>query len=246
MNPNYLVRQRDIIPEDCLDVPITVIGAGSVGGLTVLALAKMGYKRIHVWDFDEFSDVNMNSQLCRERDLGRLKVKALELMVKDFTGTEIKGSPAKYVGDEIFQGIVISALDSMAGRALIWNTHCGQMGTHLVIDPRMGAEVALLYAMDPNSTKDQEAYQTTLYTDENAEQVPCTAKATFYTAMLLAGMVAKTVKDYTVLGNYPRVTQWSIKDDQFVSHKHIAYQGDESVTLTEQDTTGTTAPHKYE
>jgi len=44
----------------------------------------------------------------------------------------------------------------------------------------------------------------------------CTAKATMYTACMLSGLVAKSVKDIVTDGPYPRNAMWSIKDNDLI------------------------------
>jgi len=80
----------------------------------------------------------------------------------------------------------------------------------MVIDPRMGAETSLLYIMNPKEANDVKSYEKTLYSDANAVQERCTAKATIYTANLLAGQVCKGVKDLACGTPYTRLSQWDI------------------------------------
>lgn len=211
MKPIFLTRQMDLIPTSVLGQQITLIGAGAIGGWTALALAKMGFGNLTVMDFDTVDEENMNSQFYRPRDIGKKKVEALHDLVQDFTGISISAVADKYTAKR-FNGIVIAAVDSMEVRSAIWEAHKDSPFTKLVIDPRMGAESALLYAMNPNNEKDKTSYEKTLYSDNDAVRERCTAKATIYTANLLAGLVSKTVKDYCTseAKAYPRITQWDI------------------------------------
>lgn len=219
MKPDYLLRQLEIIPLSCLGEPITVIGAGAIGGWTTLALAKMGFCNIKVLDFDKVDEVNINSQFYRISDIGKLKVEALRDLVRDFTGTEIAVHNVVYEVCQ-FPGIVVSAVDSMKVRSQIWKAHSlKSMGTKAIIDPRMGAETALLYVMNPMDDKDIKTYEKTLYEDKDAVQERCTNKAVIYTANLLSGLVAQAVKDVAVGKDYLRLAQWSIKDFQLQAWK---------------------------
>lgn len=214
----HLTRQLDLIPTSVLGEKITIIGAGAIGSFTALTLAKMGFVDISVWDFDEVSIENMNSQFYRRQDIGKPKVEALYGLICDFTETEIDCRKERYQGGMPLPGIVISAVDSMQARRLIWDTHKNRAPhTKRVIDPRMGAEVALMYVMDPNSKVDQATYEKTLYTDQEGLQERCTAKAVMYTATMLSGLVAKAVKDILVKEPYTRTAQWSIKDCQLLA-----------------------------
>lgn len=74
---------------------------------------------------------------------------------------------------------------------------------------------ALLYTMCPLDMKDQASYEKTFYTDAEAVPEPCTAKSTMYTVGMLAGLVAKTVKDLVTGGKYARTAQWAIGHNEF-------------------------------
>lgn len=214
----HLTRQMDIIPVSVLGEPITIIGAGAIGSFTTLALAKMGFNNLVVYDHDTIEIENMNCQFYRLKDIGKPKVVALKELVKEFTDIEIDARNERYESGN-FPGIVITAVDSMKVRKLVWDHHREiAIATRLFIDPRMGAESALVYAMNPMSQKDIASYEKTLYTDENSVQERCTAKATMYTAAMLSGYVAKIVKDFlTESVKYARVTQWNIGENAYQS-----------------------------
>lgn len=206
---DHLTRQLDIIPMEALEAKITVIGAGAIGSFTVLSLAKMGFTDITVFDDDDVSVENMNCQFYRFKDIGKKKVIALADLVKEFTKVEIEGKPELYEKG-FFPGVVISAVDSMEVRKLIWTNHLLSPHTKAVIDPRMGAESALLYCMCPMIEQDRISYEKTLYLDQDAVQERCTAKATIYTALLLSGLVVKAVKDTLLAENKLRTVHWNI------------------------------------
>jgi molybdopterin/thiamine biosynthesis adenylyltransferase len=212
----HLTRQLDILPVECLGMKITIIGAGAIGGWTTLALAKMGFSDLTVFDHDRVDIVNLNSQFYRFSDIGKLKVQALHDLVLDFTGVAIDAVPTRYAAG-CHSGIVVSAVDSMAVRKLIWDEHKDRSpGTKAIVDPRMGAETALLYVMNPMSGVDQQAYERSLYGDSEALQEACTAKATMYTASMLSGLVCKAVKDLVTTQTYLRTAQWDIAKNEFL------------------------------
>jgi hypothetical protein len=152
----------------------------------------------------------MNSQFYRFSDIGSPKVVALQKLISDFTETAIKIHNKPYEKG-IFPGIVITAVDSMKVRKLIWDNHKEKaIKTKAIIDPRMSIEDAKLYCMNPMSSKDIASYEKSLYTDEQAVTERCTAKSTIYTAGMISGLVAKTVKDFLVKKPYVRTADWSI------------------------------------
>lgn len=208
----HLTRQADLIPLSALGKKVNVIGAGAIGSFTVLALAKMGFSNIEVWDDDVVSIENMNSQYYRRSDIGKPKVKALRELIMDFTGIEIKTNPFRYEGGPL-SGIIISAVDSMAARKMIFESQITSFNCEAIVDPRMGAEDARLHLVTPTDTQDAEEYKNTLYTDEGAVQERCTAKATMYTVNLIAGYTAKIVKQLACDENTIDGLTWSIKHD---------------------------------
>lgn len=217
-NTDHLTRQLDLIPLRALATPVTIVGAGAIGSFTALALAKMGFSNLEVFDFDEVSIENMNSQFYRFSDIGKKKVQALHDLVKDFTGVEIRGFDMRFPGGHR-AGLVLACVDSMSARREIWNSQDGAAACAAFVDPRMGAETALLYVARPNVSSDREAYEATLYSDRSAVQERCTAKATMYTATMLSGLVAKAVKDLACGIPYPKMAQWDIAGNDFIAWK---------------------------
>jgi len=191
MDRKYLVRQSDLIPEKILKTPITVIGAGAIGSWTTLALAKMGFSDITVYDFDVIDEANMNCQFFPLKDIGKKKVDALSALVLNFTGLKIT-THDKYCGGS-HHGIVITAVDSLDVRKLIWGQHKTSMKTKFLIDPRMGALDAMLYTVKISDPEDRKSYDNTF--QAKAAHVRCTAKATMFTANILSGWVCKAVVD---------------------------------------------------
>jgi molybdopterin/thiamine biosynthesis adenylyltransferase len=213
----HLTRQLDILPIKCLDKRITIIGAGAIGSFTALSLAKMGFEDITVYDFDKIEIENMNCQFYRRSDVGKLKVEALADLVESFTDVRINAVNQLFEGAPL-NGIVISAVDSMSARQMIWDGQKMSAGVDMLIDPRMGAETAMLYCMNPHDANDRFSYEKTLYSDNEAVQDRCTAKSTTYTALLLSGLVAKAVKDIVTDSPYPRIVNWSILHNALESH----------------------------
>jgi len=219
MERHYLTRHLDLLPPEKCDVPVTIIGAGAIGSMTVLQLVKMGFEDITVYDFDTVSQENMSCQWFRIKDIGKPKVLALAELIKDFTDVDIKPMNERYTG-QVHKGYVVSSVDCMETRKLCFDSHAARgFGTHAVLDPRMSAERALLYVMRPQVNKDVESYSKAWYPSDEATQESCTSKATMYTACLISGLVCKALKDLVTNNPYPRVTIWGIGDDDFQSWK---------------------------
>lgn len=217
----HLTRQADLIPEEALGQTIRIIGAGAIGSWVALSLAKMGFERIAVYDGDEVTIENMNCQFYPYKAIGHNKAEYLQKLIKGFANVDIVAS-REYLNaeDYVFNepNLIISAVDSMAARKMIWEMAKRDKCKYF-IDPRMGAESSLLYVMSPTDAKDISSYEKTLYSDDNAVQERCTAKATIYTANLLAGQVCKAVKDIVVKKPYTRISQWNIAENACIMHR---------------------------
>ena len=218
-NSNYLIRSRDLIDREILVTPIHVVGAGSIGSFTVLTLAKMGFNNINAYDADTVDDANVGCQLYGPKHIGMHKVDALQSIVRDLTGIEIGFVAGNYLGGKL-DGVVIAAVDSMATRRLIFTEQRMNYGMQYYIDPRMGAEHAMMYCVKGMNKPEFDNYKKTLYSDGEAISEPCTAKSTVYTASYIGSLVAQTVKDALMDEAYRHTVQWSIKHYDFEGHAH--------------------------
>lgn len=208
------LRYFDLLPDWARDRPVTIIGAGAVGSWAALALGKMGFRRLAVWDGDVVTEPNLGVQAYGDAALGKPKVTALaEELARH--GASMTGVPRMYDGSVAFPGVVVSAVDKMDARRLIWEAH-RRLGAAIefIIDPRMGAEQALLFVVRPFA--DHEWYEKTLYDSSLAVQEKCTAKATIPCAMALGAEVAKVVRD-AVVGDrgHLRSMMRSFSEDDF-------------------------------
>lgn len=227
----HRIRSADIIPEDILNEFITVIGAGAIGSFTMLPMMKMGFHNVTVYDPDVVSVENLGTQLHGEPYLRYGDATGPHPKILSLSETLFRLRPerqAKHGGGaavfrdfrkeryekQALNGVVIMAVDNMAARKLIWEGAKAAKGkVPWVIDARMGGEYAMMYTMDPMNPKDVAAYEKTLYTDEQGVKEPCTARSTVYTAMMIGGLICKTLKDVLSERPYARVVHWDIKND---------------------------------
>src|SRR3972149_5829181 len=198
-----LSRQIDLVETEALEIPITMIGCGGIGSFTALALAKMGCVHFTVYDDDLVEEHNIPNQLYRLSDVGRLKAECLADIIKGFTGTGIDARPERVRGQRL-QGIVVSGVDSMEARRHIWDRSIRyKAGVTAHIDARMGAEVARIYTVRPVDPDHVRLYERTLYSDDEALQVPCSAQAIAYNNFGIASLVAGQGKRGVMGGTGP-------------------------------------------
>lgn len=205
-----LMRQKDLIPLETLESKLNIIGAGAIGSWVTLSCAKMGMSNLYVWDDDTVDVENMNSQMYPIAAIGEKKVVALKELVKQFTNIPIRETDGRILMESnaftLGGNITVSAVDSMEARSTIF----AQCNTRWLIDPRMGAEKALLYVVDMTQPKERAWYRKTLYSDSEAVREDCTAKATIYCANILAGFVVSQIKNILVGNTVKKVTSMDI------------------------------------
>lgn len=211
----HLTRQVDIIPVGCLNTPITIIGAGAIGSFTAIALTKMGFYNVAVFDDDKVDTVNMNCQFYRFRQIGNPKVYSLSNTVKEFSKVDIESNERRFTReDQTRKGVVIVTVDSMRARKDVWSVHRGKMAdVDLYIDARMSAEEALVYSIRPGI--EDEFYDKTLYSDTEAMAERCTAKSTVYTVLSIAGHIGAIMKSFVTSQPFPQT--------YIASYKHFDY-----------------------
>lgn len=198
-------RQIDIVNVESLRRPISVIGVGGIGSPTVLALSKMGCTKITVYDDDYVEEHNLSSQLYRHSDLHRAKVEALRDIIGMFSDTQLACNKVRVDGRIELQGIVITTVDSMQSRYKIWNESIKlNRKVNLYIDARMGAEVCRILSICPVDPDDVDLYEKSLYSDSEALEEPCTARAIIYNVFMSAALIAGQVKRFAMGGVLPR------------------------------------------
>lgn len=183
-NKNFIARHVDLIDLNKLGTKINIIGCGAVGSAVAVQISKMGFGNIDLWDFDIVEDVNIGCQRHMIRHIGNNKAEATGEMVNESSGMYCGVMTVPYSGQSL-SGIVVSAVDVMEVRRKIFD---GTQAGSLIIDPRMAAtQFDLLTCV---KGKDDEMYEATLFSDDDAVRAPCTMKSTMFCADILAGMVS--------------------------------------------------------
>jgi len=194
-NQNRFLRQMNIVPPEKLSFPITVIGAGAIGSATVVTLAKMGCSDITVWDSDTLEDLNVPNQLCKPSMVGKPKVDALAELVYELAEVRIQPIRQRYAGQSL-EGVVIVTVDNMTCRQNVWKRAKLNRKISLLIDARMGAEFARIYTIRPTNIDEADFYGENLYSNEEAERLPCSARSIVYCPTVIAGLIALQVKKF--------------------------------------------------
>lgn len=221
---NYL-NSMDILTPLSKKVAIHIIGAGATGSFTTLALAKMGFEDITIYDFDVVELHNVDNQLYGPPHVGKAKVDALVLITRALSGINIKGIKATVNENTVFpEGcIVVIAVDSMKARKAIWES-VKDLSLPYVVDSRMGAEELQVYTVNMVSQGERDWYASTLHASEEVLQVRCTEKSIMYTPFVLGGFLGNTVKKIVQNQPFEQFISFGFKKNQLT--KHNLYQNE--------------------
>ncbi|OHB22476.1 MAG: hypothetical protein A2939_02865 [Parcubacteria group bacterium RIFCSPLOWO2_01_FULL_48_18] len=212
-------RQLDILSPSELVYPVTIVGAGGIGSPVALCLAKMGFSRISVYDPDFVEDINVPNQIYRPADIGSPKVDALGSLIAELTGTSITVHQEKFEGQRLLEGIVVSAVDRMEMRMIVWKAVRYNTGVQFFVDGRTGGEVLQVFSAVPYQIEDVELYESMLFPDEEAAELPCTARSIFYVGFIIAGLICLNVKLWVRQQQYGRQITYHLVPGVFVSQE---------------------------
>lgn len=94
------------------------------------------------------------------------------------------------------KGVVIITVDNMTCRQNVWKRAKLNQKIPLLIDARMGAEFARIYAIHPTNIDEADFYDENLYSNDEAERLPCSARSIVYNPTVTAGLIALQVKKF--------------------------------------------------
>lgn len=209
--------QLDLFDPHRFGPNVTLIGLGGAGSAVLLALTKMGVMNVHGYDPDMVEEHNVPSQLAYFQhhltEDGMLKTDAIDAFRKDnvVDGRQtFTGYPQRIGNDDLiaFDGVVISAVDSMESRKTIWRlihpdpedavtnperyaqASENELNVPRYFDCRMGARIVQIYCVNPEDHRDVAAYESYLFGDDEAHQDAYGARAFIGSAMILGGLLA--------------------------------------------------------
>lgn len=205
-------RQLDILDPDMIVYPVTVIGLGGIGRPVSETLAEMGCKNLTLYDPDSVEEHNRPNQAYQKEDIGKLKVDATKEIINQFAEwCETLTVAERFEGQRPLEGIVISGVDSMKSRQVIWQAVRYNLNVPLYIDGRIGGEYMQIHAVRPCRLEDIESYEKTLYSDENASRAPCVRQNIIYVGKIIGGLIALQLKKWLKQEQYNRRIDFDLK-----------------------------------
>lgn len=196
---NYL-RQSALFNPLISNIQVHVVGLGATGSHVVDALASMGISDITGYDFDKVESHNLPNQAYFLKHVGMNKTDAIQDLIKSKCGFDIKAVNQKVEKLEGIRGVLIMCTDSMeCQKSIVMNSTMARHKLDLVIETRMGLEQGRVYAFDPGNKPHRDYYLSSeFYTDAEALESPCNARAVGTTAKILAAVAAhKVIKRFS-------------------------------------------------
>lgn len=207
---DYL-RQIDILHPEEICFPVTLIGCGGIGSLTALALSKLGCPKITLFDPDVVEEINIPNQVFRLSDIGKAKVLACKSVIQEFSECEVTAIPSAFDQNHNISGIVISAVDTMASRLIIWEKMRYNIDVPLYIDGRLGGEILEVLTIQPSQIADIDFYKAFLFTDSEAAKLPCTARNIIYTGFAISAFIVSQLKHWLRKEKYYRRVNFDLR-----------------------------------
>ena len=184
------------------NLDVCLIGAGGIGAITAITLGKMGIHGLEIFDDDTVDDVNLATQFHRVSDIGSKKVRTVNNSVWDFSRAMPQVYEQRITEESRLKpaDVFISTVDSIASRQGVWQAVKNsvvlddpRLPSVWYLDARMGAEVFELFAV---YMKDPDWYDVNISRahDDDIPDLPCTSKATIYTANIAAGHIGAAIR----------------------------------------------------
>lgn len=226
MPDDVFSRQEALgIPAAALDRTITVVGAGGLGSPTVIGLAKTGFKRIRVVDFDGVEEHNLPTQMFTGADVGMNKADALVgnaamFMPHKHTKHNFMAVTERVYNPDDFRqhiedtDILVLAVDNHEARlaAVMAASEAREAGgkTRYVIDGRLNGFQHSVYNVDLDDKDQVEEYAASLFDDGMMNA--CVQPATFAEGMICSGRMVMEVLKRALEGEgkvvHPKFNTW--------------------------------------
>lgn len=195
---NIFNRQLGLIHPDKLKMPILIVGAGSIGSWTTLALSKLGCSNVTVMDGDVIEEHNAGSQVYKASNAGQEKVLALTERLDFLTDLPIYAIPAhwdvkspEHLAELDKYQIIIAAVDNITVREQLFQQVKNK--PILYIDARMAGNALEIYTVRGGVEEDGKAYENTLFAEGEEVPVECSQRSVVYNVFIVAGLIADIV-----------------------------------------------------
>ncbi len=147
---------------------IQVVGCGAIGSQIAYSLAKLGFDRLHLWDFDKVESHNVANQLYTIHQENLPKVVALQTILNYMTGMNAMIHDEKC--EHALDGIIFLAVDSMQARQDLFNRNKLRPTVKLIVECRMNPWDGRVYCINPSDRDARKLWEAnSSYSDDDAQ-----------------------------------------------------------------------------
>ena len=206
------IRYSSLFDSSIFQTPLFIAGLGAIGHNVALRAAQMGYTSLHLCDFDRVSEENLGPQGFWPAHINSLKTEATRTLISHINpscSVSLYDQPISpnYCPPVPPGCVYISCIDNMAGRESLFDHFLRDSSAYAFFDNRMAAmSHTILYVPGPDETDTGlgsdhlppddayvKAYRSTLFSDAEGHQAPCTARATTFCSDLAAALTLAAV-----------------------------------------------------
>lgn len=133
-----LTKHREFFNPDEFNDTIHIIGCGAVGSTIAEQLARLGFKKLHLYDFDTVSEHNITNQMFYTKHIGLTKLNALTQICRAINPEiELIHHPEGWKKGTLLTGYVFLAVDNIDTRKEIIADNIYNHNIKAVFDTRM-------------------------------------------------------------------------------------------------------------
>lgn len=142
-----LNKHREFFDPTQLNEEIRIIGCGAIGSTIAEQLARLGVKKLHLYDFDLVSAHNITNQMFFASHIGLTKLNALENILREINpDIEIVQHPDGWEPGASLTGYIFLAVDNIETRKEIIKENQFNPNIKAVFDTRMRLTDAQAFA----------------------------------------------------------------------------------------------------
>ena len=187
------LRQLDIFDPESFDQTCHIVGVGAVGSRLAENLARLGIKKLELYDQDTVKPHNVPTGAFCPLHVSMSKVQAMKEQLSFFTNTEIIAHCQMVESEVSFQGIVFLCVDSMNARRQIWQKCIKQnLNSPLMIEIRIGPQEGRIYTVNPLDLQEIDYWEkVSSYPSGHNEELPCTSRSIITTVSMAAALAVQ-------------------------------------------------------
>lgn len=182
---------------------VTIVGVGGIGSWTSLLMSRLGVKSLTLYDDDTVELGNISGQFYSSNDIDRFKVDAIQRAINRYSVYyDITSINQKFESDSIASPVVISCLDSMKAREVVFSSwkraalSATDRSKYLFIDGRLSAETLQVFAVSGDDDSSIKRYEESIFPDYEADAVVCSYKQTSFMANMIASLITNVFVNY--------------------------------------------------